>query len=279
MNSEGAHPIEPEEPAGKVWLSVITPVLNTERYIEGCIQNVLDQNVAGIEHIIMDGMSTDQTLVIARRFAATNPSIRIYSENDGSQAAAMNHGIQLARGPVIGFLNADDYYAPGTLKRVMEIFKDLPETALVVGDCNIRDAEDKITMVNRPTRLTLLDLIKGREYPFNPSSYFYHKSLHDLVGAYDEKEHYVMDLDFLLRAVPRARVLYFGEIWGNFRWMEGTKTFTDTAAGLTKKRCDDLRNRYSVHLSFSEKLNLWAFRLPRKLLRPAYRWVKQRIGK
>src|SRR5271157_5240968 len=123
MNGETEHRIESEAPASNVWLSVITPVLNAEQFIEGCIQNILDQNVSGIEHIIMDGMSIDQTLVIARRLAAKKASIRIYSERDGSQAAAMNHGIRLARAPIIGFLNADDYYAPDTLTRVADVLK------------------------------------------------------------------------------------------------------------------------------------------------------------
>jgi glycosyltransferase involved in cell wall biosynthesis len=267
-----------EPPAGSVRLSVITPVLNAERYIEGCIRNVIDQNVAGIEHIIMDGMSTDQTLVITRRLAAENPSIRIFSENDGSQAAAMNHGIALARAPVIGFLNADDYYEPGVLNRVLDIFKGLPDPSLIVGNCNVRDVEDKIIVVNRPARLTLLDLVQGREYPWNPAAYFYHKSLHDLVGAYDPKEHYVMDLDFLMRAVRRAHVLYFDEIWGNFRWMEGTKTFSDAKTGQMEKRCNALRDKYSVHLSLPEKFRLWTYRTSRKLFRPAYLWIKQRLS-
>jgi glycosyltransferase involved in cell wall biosynthesis len=279
MNAGNDEPNVSPADTANIWLTVITPVLNAEPYIAGCIQNVIDQKASGIEHIIMDGMSTDQTLAIARRFAGITPSIKIISEKDGSQAAAMNHGIRLAQGKVIGFLNADDYYAPDTLKRVAAIFKGLPEPSLIVGNCNVLDQSDRIIVVNRPSRLTLLDLIKGREYPWNPAAYFYHKSIHDVIGGYDEKEHYVMDLDFLLRAAPAAHVFYFDEVWGNFRWIEGTKTFNDNKAGLMQKRCDNVRDKYAAHLSPSERLGLWFFRFTRRHLRPSFLWIKQQISR
>jgi glycosyltransferase involved in cell wall biosynthesis len=254
----------------EVWLSIITPVLNGEKFIGGCIESVAGQNAPGVEHIIMDGMSTDETVIIARRFAEANPSIRIYSENDGSQSAAMNHGIRLARGGIIGFLNADDYYEANLLSRVAEIFKGLREPSLAVANCNLRDERGKIIAVNRPARLTLLNFMKGREYPWNPSAYFYHKSLHDAAGRYDEKDHYVMDLDFLLRAVQKAHVVHYDEVWGNFRWMAGGKTFHDSQTGLMRKRYDELRRRYSGDLTLIERLHLGMFRL----LRSVYHCMK-----
>lgn len=262
------------EPDSQIWLSIITPVLNGARYIGSCIENVAGQNAPGVEHIVMDGKSTDETAVIARRLAAIHPSLRVYSEDDGSQAAAMNSGVRLARGRVIGFLNVDDFYQPNLLPRIAEIFAGLPEPSLVVGNCNFRDAADNILTVNRPSRLTLLDFLKGREFPWNPSAYFYHKALHDLVGGYDEKEHYVLDVDFLFRAVQKARVCYFDEVWGNFRWMAGTKTYEDDQAGRMLKRGDELRRRYSAQLSFTERLRLKTF----CTVRPFFRRVRRRVS-
>jgi len=256
--------------AGKIWLSVITPVLNGEQYIGGCIENVAGQRTEGIEQIIMDGMSTDGTVAIAERYARANPWVRVISEKDGSQAAAMNRGIQLARGPVLGFLNADDYYEPNVLNRVEEIFKGLAEPSLVVANCNVRDEAGEIIVVNRPSRLTLLEFIKGHEYPWNPSAYFYHKSLHDLAGFYDANEHYVMDVDFLMKAVQKANALYVDEVWGNFRWMKGTKTFDDAKAGRMDQRLARLRKKYTGDLSFLERVDLGLFGLARAV----YRGVK-----
>lgn len=257
-------------PTDPVWLSIITPVLNCEKFIGGCIASVAAQNIPGIEHIIMDGMSTDETLLIAHRLAETNPTLRIYSENDGGQSAAMNHGIQLARGPILGFLNADDYYEPNLFPRVAELFKALPDPSFIMANCNVRDDSGQLITINRPARFTLLNFMKGREHPWNPSAYFYHKSLHDAVGLYDEKDHYAMDLDFLLRAVQKAHLVYRDEVWGNFRWMPGRKTFEDAHAGLMQKRYGALRKKYSASLTSLDRLRLQSYRL----LRSLYRSVK-----
>jgi len=73
--------------------------------------------------------------------------------------------------------------------------------------------------------LKLTDLLLGfnvNQYPVNPSAYFYH-TLHQQIGYYKVDEHYVMDVDFLLRAIQVATVKYVDETWGNFREIEGTK--------------------------------------------------------
>jgi hypothetical protein len=116
--------------------------------------------------------------------------------------------------------------------------------------------------------------MKGRESPWNPSAYFYQKSLHDAAGLYDENDHYVMDLDFLLRALQKAPFVYYDEVWGNFRWMPGTKTFEDNQAGQMAKRCDDLRRKYSRNLTLFERVHLGVFRL----LRSVYKGIKAGRG-
>jgi hypothetical protein len=140
----------------------------------------------------------------------------------------MNKGILLARGHIIGVLNSDDYYQPAVFSRVLNIFQQLPTPSLLVGNCNVLNDDEEITYLNRPSRLSLTNILIGGEknqFPFNPSAYFYHKLLHEKIGTYDESNHYTMDLDFLLRAVRDAHIRYVDETWGNFRHIRGTKTF------------------------------------------------------
>src|SRR5262245_40650743 len=103
-------------------ISVITPCFNSEFFIGGCIDNVVDQNCPRVEHLILDGGSTDSTVKIISGRAKDHPHIRWVSEPDRGQSHAMNKGIVMARGTIIGHLNADDYYKPGVLNRVLEIF-------------------------------------------------------------------------------------------------------------------------------------------------------------
>src|SRR5208283_3867853 len=141
-----------------------------------------------------------------------------------------NKGIAIARGPIICFLNVDDFYEPGVLNRVLPYLKELPEPGLLVGNCNVWRDDETLWFVNKPAKIRIADLLLGPEvnpWPINPSQYFYHASLHKKIGPYKVDEHYALDLDFILKAVRVAKVRYVDESWGNYRFIEGTKTFED----------------------------------------------------
>lgn len=247
---------------GGVRISVITPVFNGERYIETCIQNVISQNDPHAEHIIVDGGSSDGTVEIIKKYAESHPHIRWASEHDRGQADAMNHGLALAKGSIVSFLNVDDYYEPGTLLRVGKIIKTLPEPAFLAGNCNIWDEKNQLLAVNKPRRLHFRDLLIGNGifvFPVNPSAYFYHKSLHDRVGLYDVMDNYSMDLDFILRAVQVANVKYVDEVFGNFRLIPGTKTYEDQKE-QGGARAEMVFRKYEIRLGFSEKIILTCMR-------------------
>jgi len=220
-------------------LSIITPVYQGRQFISGCIESVIHQKHDSIEHIIVDGGSTDGTVEIVRAYLQKYPHIRFMSEKDSGQSNALNKGIRLAHGGIIGILNGDDFYEPDVLKHINGYFAALKEPALVVGNCYVRGINDQISYVSKPKRLRQIDLLLGlrlNPLPMNPSAYFYHKSLHEKVGFYDETDHYTMDLNFILKAVTVAQVLYVDQCWGNFRYIPGTKTYQDASNGENQKR-------------------------------------------
>ncbi len=240
-------------------ISIITPVLNREKFIEGCIQNVLDQNCYDLEHLIIDGGSTDATVDIIKQYAGRYPHIRWISEKDQGQSDAMNKGIWMAKGDILGILNVDDFYEPGTLNRVLSLFKTLPVPTFLVGNCNFWDAKGQLMSVQKPKGLTLWKILASptKVYPFpaNGSMYFYHRTLHDLAGLYKIDEHYVMDLDFVLRVVQAAHVEYVDETWGNFRYHEETKTFQDRRRGENQKRADYYFDFYRKKLPWLQRMS------------------------
>lgn len=240
-------------------LSIITPVYNSKRFIEFCIKNVIEQDCPDVEHIIVDGGSTDGTVEIIKSYADKYPHIRWVSEKDRGQSDAMNKGIAMARGEILGFLNADDYYEPKVFNRIIEIFKTLPEPSLLVGNCNVWDNDGKLWFVSKPSKINLTNLLLERfndAFPMNPSGYFYHASLHKKIGLYKVEEHFGMDMDFILKAVQSAHVKYMDELWGNYRYLEGTKTFVDDQSGNNEIRVRAMINEHRKRLPMLKRFSI-----------------------
>lgn len=101
-------------------VTIVTVVYNGEKYLEQTIQSIITQNYDNVEYIIIDGHSSDRTLEIIKKHE--NQIDYWVSEEDKGIYAAMNKAIDCASGEVIAFLNADDWYEPGTIKEIAEIF-------------------------------------------------------------------------------------------------------------------------------------------------------------
>ena len=214
-------------------LSIITPVYNGETFILACVECVVAQNCAGIEHIVVDGGSTDRTVEILSEKAKAHPHLRWISEPDRGQSDAMNKGIAMARAEYIGILNVDDFYEPGALSRIVQIIKNLSEPRFIVGVCNMLTSGDKLLSVNRPSVLKFENIVVDDEkwpFPYNPAAYFYPKAVHDIVGPYILED--FQDFAFILAAVQAIEPLYIDVVLGNYRHIPGTKTFNSLKDGL-----------------------------------------------
>lgn len=238
-------------------ISIITPVYNSEKYIEACINNVIEQRCPDIEHLIIDGGSTDNTTRVIEHYSSKHAHIRWVSEKDNGQSEAMNKGLSLAQGAVIGILNVDDFYQPGVLRRVTQILQFVNEPAFIVGNCVMMDEAGKPIDVSKPKNVTHIRMLLGKmvqPYPINPSAYFYHKSLHESVGGYSLDDHYHMDIDMVFRLLKIANIYYFDEHWGNFRLIDGTKTSENIHSGLMEERQHRIVRKYQKELPRWQKL-------------------------
>src|SRR6266481_3190609 len=95
-------------------ITIVTPTFNQESFIEETIRSVLDQAFPSVQHIIMDGNSTDKTLEILKRY----PHLDWTSERDRGQTHAVNKGLRKAKGEIIGWINSDDVFIQGAFDAV-----------------------------------------------------------------------------------------------------------------------------------------------------------------
>lgn len=200
-------------------ISIVTPSFNSGEFLEQALRSVAGQDYPYIEHIVIDGGSTDGTLEILRRY---QPGVTWISEPDNGQANALNKGFAMARGDIVGWLNADDTYQPGALTAAAAYLQAHPTVDLVYGNFNLVDAAGHILHTHTTPPFSLAGLLQAAIIP--QTSMFFRRVVIDDVGGVDEKLHYVLDWEFTLRIALTHQTVRIGEVWGNFRLAEGTKS-------------------------------------------------------
>jgi glycosyltransferase involved in cell wall biosynthesis len=174
-------------------LTVITIVRNAEKYIERTITSVLAQTYPNINYIVIDGASTDGTLAIVNRYR--HRIATIISEPDSGIADAWNKGLGLAKGQVIGLLNAGDEYAPDAASKAVAALSSGLD--LVYGDTDLVADEGGILRHNRG-RFSLWFYSGG--FGFYHPSCFATRALYERVGGFNTRLRYAMDSDWIARA-------------------------------------------------------------------------------
>src|SRR5579871_5968816 len=121
---------ETEVPAQPL-VTIVTPSYNMAASLSATIESVLTQDYPHIEYIVVDGASTDSTLELLPRYAGR---LRYTSEPDNCPADAVHKGLAQARGEIVAWLNADDTYEPGAVRRAVDYLTNHPEIDIVYGD-------------------------------------------------------------------------------------------------------------------------------------------------
>ena len=180
-------------------ISIITPVKNGASYLEETLESVLSQNYPFIEHVIVDGGSTDRTPEIVHQFDRRYPNkIKMVCGPDHGACDGLNRGWRIAKGDVLGWLGADDRFLPNAIRTVADFFKANPNKHFMYGGCEI--INDKGDYIGRfATREFSLDtaLNKGLYIPF-PAA-FYRRQVIETTGPVSIG-HKACDSDFIIRA-------------------------------------------------------------------------------
>lgn len=202
-------------------VSIVTPSYNQGPYIEETIRSVLGQESPGLEYIVVDGGSTDDTLEILRKYEA---HLRWLSEKDRGQADAINKGFRAARGEILGWLNSDDTYLPGAIRKVVEYFRTHPDVDMVYGEgYHVDEGGEVIERYSTEP----FDRRRLAEVCFicQPAAFFRARVFRE-VGPLDASLSYALDYDYWMRIAARCRIGHLNEYLANSRLHRGTKTLS-----------------------------------------------------
>lgn len=223
-------------------VSIVTPSFNQGTFIGQTIASVLGQDYPRIEYLVVDGGSTDGTLEVLRRFG---DRLGWVSEPDRGQSDAINKGWRKTRGEVIAWLNADDLYRPGAVRKVVEFFRAHPDIDLVYGDCEFINEQGGVVGRHNTRPANGADLLRSPISIIAQPATFLRRRVLQTVGHLDETLHYMMDFEYWVRVAARHSIVYLPECLAAFRIHRGSKSVSQ-AARLEEERLHIYERLYNT---------------------------------
>lgn len=247
-------------------LSIVTPSFNQAAFLEEALLSVRNQDYPFVEHIVVDGASTDGTVEILKKYSREygREQLRWISESDEGQSDALNKGFKLASGSIIGWLNSDDRYRAGCFAKVAKGFASYPETEILYGDFTVIDENGRIQSVRREIEFNRF-LLHHLQLLYVPTtSTFFRRKVFDDGNWIDTKFDYAMDYEFFLRLADKGyKFQHLRELLADFRIHSASKT------GAHADRQRNEHNAISIYSS--SVLSRVGEGLPRTLLANAFR--------
>ena len=205
--------------------TIITPNRNGGRFLRDCLESVALQNGVLIEHLLIDALSTDESLRIAAGF----PDVRVLSEADGGMTEAINKGYALARGEWILWLNSDDRLLPGVLSRVLAFARENPGADIIHGDTVFVDENGGNPRRKLDHANDEFVSVFGGSWMLSTSTFVNNRIIARGLRL-DESYRIAMDYEFFLRAGREgANFCYFPEAVAEFRWHGGNLSIVHVA--------------------------------------------------
>jgi len=203
-------------------ISIVTCSYQQAPFLERTLRSILDQDYPNLEFIVIDGGSTDGSVDIIRKYQ--DRFAFWVSEKDNGQSSAINRGLKLATGDIVGWINSDDTYAPRSLARIGEYYAAHPDVDLLYGHTCVIDDHDKVIRRLLAVPTTAYEISHYNRNLFSQPGTTWRRKLHERLGYLDESLHFVMDSDWWMRAAQSANIRFTPQHLGNLRTYATTKS-------------------------------------------------------
>ena len=271
---------EEEDTTYSPLVSIITPVLNGVKYLETCIESVLTQSYPHIEHIFIDGGSTDGTLDVLSSYSAKYPDrIRFISEPDTSASDAARKGQQIAKGEIFGALGSDDMYELDAIQTVVGFFRANPDAYFVFGACNFINEKGELIGRYQPRDFNLKKTINVRcDVPGTAT--FYKREVFEKIGLFNAL---AADLDFLIRASKVFQIHRIDKVLSNYRackkWAFSGSEFEGMKVAIRHMCILSRRHGGSIFSGYCRLYYAWlVIDWLRPILGPAYPFIEKVVN-
>lgn len=231
-------------------VTIVTPVLNGNTYLEKTIQSVLGQTYDNIEYIIIDGGSTDGSLDIIHKY--DNRIDYWLSAADSKMYDAINKGIKLSSGNILAYLNSDDLYYVDTVKKAVTYFQSHPDTELIYGNCDFIGPKGEFIYTYRYPKFRWKSFVLRNTSSMPQPTTFWRKTIHNKIGLFDATLTMCGDFDFYAKAGKSCRIDHTGMNLAKYRLHPGSLTLTQ--GHRNKEEVSLIHNRY-----LGPKRRYWGF--------------------
>ncbi len=217
-------------------ISVIIPSFNKVEFIKNTLKSIVYQKYDNVEVIVLDGGSSDGTLDIVKDFATKYPFIKWESKRDKGQLDAINRGFAKAKGDLLTFINADDYYEQDTFRKISQVYKQGRNAVWFVGYGKVVDSHGRVVAKGTTwykrllLSLNLRTLLLVVNYIMQPSV-FIGREAYEKYGPFTGTSRYVMEYDLWLKLSRICMPVVVRECLSAFR-MSGTNISSEDYRNL-----------------------------------------------
>ena len=230
-------------------ISLVTCSYQQGRFLDATMRSVLEQDYPGLEYVVIDGGSKDESVDVIRRHEAR--LAHWVSEADKGQTDALIKGFRRVTGDVMGWLCSDDLLLPNSLAFVGRFFAENPQVDALYGDSLWIDAEGRFIRAKRESGFNRFVFLFDHNFIPQPSM-FWRRSLYEKVGGLDARFNLAMDSDLWERFSRATRIVHVPEFLSCMRYYPEQKTRALRPAGA--KEDQEIRSRHLLGESNSRPL-------------------------